>query len=492
MNPNHLKQQATSGILWTALQKYSALIIQFITGIILARLLTPYDYGCLGMLSIFIVLAETIIDGGFGLALVQKKKTTQEDYSTIFFWNLGLSVLLYVLIFLSAPSIAKFYNIPLLCSVLRVQGLILFTYAFNIVQRNQLVKNLQFKTLSIVSFVASVIALTVAIVMAFYGFGVWSLVALQNLLVLIPALFFWFYVKWRPTWIFSWTSFKELFGFGLYMFLTNLLNILCTRIQGLLIGKFFNPSIMGYYSKADRTERFASDSIASIINQVSFPLFAEVQDDRHRLGNMIKKLAMTISFFSFPLLFILLLCAKPIFILLYSDRWVGSVQYFQILCIAGLAWSLQSVNYMSISAIGKSKTMFVWTIIKRTLGIAFIVIGLFYYGMIGLLIGVVLNQWFSLFVNMYLVSRHIGYKWWKQLFDIIPIGMVSLVAATISYYVGVLSQLPLYSNAILKFFVYLMVYMGWALMVKPEAYCYTKSIMVPMISKFGHRIKMFN
>ncbi|MBQ6307314.1 MAG: lipopolysaccharide biosynthesis protein, partial [Bacteroidales bacterium] len=249
-----LKQKAASGMVWTALQKYSTMFIHFISGIILARLLTPYDYGCIGMLSIFMVLAEAFIDGGFGSALIQKKRPTQEDYSTIFFWNIGMAVVMYAVLFFTAPTIARFYNIPLLCDVLRVQGVILFIYAFNIIQKNQLRKKLNFKLLSIVSIGTSLIALGITIYMAYKGFGVWALVAQNIITSAIPALVFWLYVKWRPIWTFSWTSFKELFNFGFYMFLTNLLNSFGQQIQGLLIGKFYNASTMGYYSKAHGLE----------------------------------------------------------------------------------------------------------------------------------------------------------------------------------------------------------------------------------------------
>lgn len=481
MTQKNLKQKAISGMIWTAIQKYSAMIIQIISEILLARLLTPYDYGCIGILFVFIIMAESFIDGGFGTALIQKKEPTKEDYSTIFFWNIGLAIFLYALLFSFAPTIARFYHLPLLSPLLRVQGIILIIFAFNIIQKNQLVKKLQFKVLSVVTLVTSVISLTVTIIMAYYGYGVWSLVTFHILNVAIPALFFWFYVKWRPVWTFSWVSFKDLFGFGLYVFLTNLLNTFSTRIQGLLIGKFFNPSTLGYYSKAVRTENFASTSIASVILQVAFPLFAEVQDDRRRLGNMIKKLTMTLSFITFPLLFILLLCAKPIFFILYSDRWLDCVPYFQVLCIAGLAWCLQSVNYLSIPAIGKSKTMFIWTVVKRTVGISFIIIGLVYYGMNGLLVGVVANQWFSFFVNIGLVSKYIGYKWWKQLVDILPIVFVSILIAIFSYWVGTLLQLQLYADGLVKLLVYIIIYIGWCLLFKPVAYGYCRDIMVPII-----------
>ena len=483
MSQKNLKQKAVSGMIWTALQKYSTMFIQFISGIILARLLTPYDYGCIGMLMIFMVLAEAFVDGGFGSALIQKKRPTQEDYSTIFFWNLGMAVVLYAVLYLCAPAIARFYGIPLLCDVLRVQGVVLFIYAFNIIQRNQLRKKLNFKVLSIITITSSVIALTTTIIMAYHGFGVWALVALNILTAGIPALFFWFYVRWRPSWVFSWQSFRELFGFGFYMFLTNMLNQFGHQIQGLLIGRFYNASTMGYYSKANSTERLASTSISKIMTQVTYPLYAEMQDDKAALGNAIKKITLILSYITFPLMFILLLCAKPLFILLYSDRWVESVPYFQVLCIAGLAYSLQSVNYQSVAAIGKSKTMFVWTFVKRAVGIGFVIAGLLIDGMRGLLVGMVLNTWFSYFINIWLVSKHIGYRWQRQLLDIAPVLLASLAAAAVSYAVGYLCPLSLYADGMLKLVVFAALYVAWSLLFRPTAYQYFLSVAKPLLKK---------
>ena len=467
-----LKQKAVSGMIWTAFQKYSTMGIQFISGIILARLLTPYDYGCIGMLTIFMVLAEVFIDGGFGAALIQKKRPTQDDYSTIFFWNLFMAVILYVVLYACAPIIARFYKIPLLSKVLRVQGVILFIYAFNIVQRNQLQKKLNFKILSIITLTSSIIALGVTIIMAYKGFGVWALVTQHIIVAAIPAIAFWFVVKWRPKLVFSWSSFKELFGFGFYMFLTNLINQFSSQLQGLLIGKFYNASTLGYYSKAQRTETMASQSITSIMTQVTFPLYAEMQNDLKALGNTIKRITMTLAYFSFPLLFILLLLAKPLFIILYSERWLQSVPYFQVLCIAGLAGCLQAVNLQSISAIGKSKTMFLWTVIKRFVGISSVIVGLVLWGMKGLLAGVVFNYWFSYFVNISLVSKHIGYKWYQQIKDLLPVGIASVIIAVICFLLGSQLHLGLYADGAVMLIVYLALYIGWSLIFKPEAYTY--------------------
>ena len=482
----NLKQKAASGMVWSGLQKYSTMIIQFISGIVLARLLTPYDYGCIGMLSIFILLAEAFIDGGFGSALIQKKRPTQEDYSTIFFWNLGMAAVMYAVLFFTAPAISRFYDIPLLCDVLRVQGLVLFIYAFNIIQKNQLQKKLNFKLLSIVTIATSLLALGITIFMAYRGFGVWALVAQFLITPAIPALVFWFYVKWRPTWTFSWTSFKELFSFGFYMFLTNLLNQFGTQIQGLLIGKFYNASTMGYYSKAHGLERLASTSISSVMTQVTYPLYAEAQDNKVQLANMIRRITMTLSYLTFPLMFILLLCAKPIFVLLYSDRWLHSVPYFQVLCLAGLAFCLQSVNNQSVAAVGKSRAMFIWTVIKRAVVIGIMIVGLVFWGMKGLLVGVVLNSWFSYFVNIGLVSKYVGYKWSDQLLSIMPVAIASVVSAVAAFLVGHFLNFSMYLDGIVKLFVYVMIYMGWSLIFKPEAYNFFLTI-IPAKFRFWEK-----
>ena len=486
MAQKNLKHKAASGMVWTALQKYSTMFIQFISGIILARLLTPYDYGCIGMLSIFMVLAENFIDSGFGSALIQKKKPTQEDYSTVFYWNLGMAVVLYAVLYLCAPAISRFYNIPLLCSVLRVQGLVLFIYAFNIVQRNQLKKKLNFKVLSIVTIITSLISLSVTIYMAYKGFGVWALVAQNMITAAIPAIVFWFFIKWRPIWTFSWQSFRELFGFGFYMFLTHLTNTFGRKIVHLLIGKIYSPITLGYYSKAINTEQLVSRSISSVMTQVTYPLYAQVQDNKILMSNMIKRLTMTISYLTYPMTALLMLTAKPIFVLLYSDRWLPSVPYFQVICLVGLSECLQSLNTQTIAAIGKSRLMFIWTFVKRTIGLIFIVGGLYFFKMKGLLAGVVIYNWFCYFVNIGLVSKHIGYRWTQQLYDLFPVTVVTVFSAGISFLTGYYCHLNLYLVGFLKATVFILIYAGWTWLFKPESYQYFLSIL-PKKFRFWER-----
>ena len=283
-----LKQKTISGMIWSSLQRFGTMGISFISNMVLARLLTPDDYGCIGMLMIFIALSNTFIDGGFGSALIQKKRPTSEDYSTIFYWNIFLSVVLYIVLCFCAPLIADFYNITLLSQVLQVQGIILIINALGIIQANQLRKQLKFKVLAKVTLVASIVSVGVAIAMAYMGCGIWSLVAQQIVVSLITTLLYWGYSRWRPIMVFSTKSFKELFGFGSFILLSNLINTFCNNLNGLLIGRFFNASSMGYFTQAKKLEDVSSTSIEAVVLQVTYPVLVEVKDNNERHSETIQ------------------------------------------------------------------------------------------------------------------------------------------------------------------------------------------------------------
>ena len=474
-------------MIWTSISKFSAIGIRFISGIVLARLLKPEDYGCIGMLSIFMVIAASFVDCGFTSALIQKKRPTQEDYSTIFFFNMAMSSLMYVILFLCAPAISRFYKISLLSSVLRVQGLLLIINALSSIQTNQLKKTFRFKKMTIVSLITSVTSLVICIFMAYKGFGVWALVAMNLFGGIIPAVIYWSTNKWFPLLVFSKDSFRELFQFGGFMFLTHIINQFGAKISQLLIGKIYSPAVLGYYTKAVTTEGLASRSISSVLTQITYPLYAEVQDDRNLLGNMIKRLTQTIAYITFPLLSLLLIIAKPVFLLLYSERWLPSVPYFQFLCICGIITCLQAVNTQSIAAIGKSRVMFGWALLKRSLGSTLVVGGLLLWGMKGLLVGYLLYTCFCYLVNIGLVSKYIGYKWQKQLLDLLPTGAAVLVISLITYFsIRLLHLNNVYLDGLLKGIVFIVLFLGWSLAFKPDSYQYALSL-VPSKFKFWER-----
>lgn len=477
-----LKQKAISGVIWSSIQKFGTMGISFVSNIILARLLTPDDYGCVGMLMIFITVANTFIDGGFGSALIQKKQPTQEDYSTIFYWNLALSFILYAILFFTSPLIAGFYNLAMLSPVLRVQGLVLILNSLSIIQLNRLRKQLKFKKISIVNLTSATISVGVTIYLAYNGWGVWALVAQQLLMSFFNTVLFWIVAGWMPSFIFSYQSFKELFSFGGFILLSNLLNTLGNNIQGILIGKFFSSHTMGLYSQARKLEEVASTSLSNVVDQVSFPVLAEVKNDKTRLINVLRKLITSIAFFSFPIMLLLIAIAKPVIVLLYSSKWIECVPYFQILCVAGIAISLQNINYYAVAAIGKSKELFFWTVIKRIISLGLIIIGFFIYGIWGLLGGMVLAAYIMYAINAVLVSVNVGYKFTSQVKDLMPILIISLISfalTILSTYFNLSSLLAI----LLASFIFTISYLMLSHIFMRERVQGLKTLLLDMINK---------
>lgn len=484
-----LKSKAVSGVMWTAVQKYSTMIATFVAGMILARLLTPEDYGCVGMLTIFMVVANTLLDAGFGSALIQKKKPTHEDYSTVFLWNLCVSAVLYAILFFSAPWIASFYRISLLSSVLRVEALVLFTGAFSMVQSNILKKQLRFRELSIIGLTSSIVSLVVTVVMAYMGYGVWALVAQGIVLGFVNLILVWVVSKWRPTFSFNKNSFKELFSFGFYMFLSRILSDMGKELQSLLIGRFYNASILGYFSKARSLERMSAMSISQVMTSVTYPFYAKVQDDLVTLQSMIKRFTTSIAYITFPLMIVLLLVAEPLLVLLYSDRWLPSVPYFQVLCIGGIAMCIQGISTQTIAAIGKSNVMFHWRLVKLAVQLTLLFLGLYTYGLWGVVIANAVCSYVFYFINASLVSHYIGYKLDKQLLDLLPVFLLTLVSGIVSFTIGHYLSLNMYLDGVVKFFVFMALYVGGSFLFHLEAFEYFKGLLPMMLSKFSRKKK---
>lgn len=483
MSAENLKEKTIFSVVWSGVQKTGAISLNLISGIVLARLLTPHDYGVVGMLSIFLAVSNTFIDGGFGSALIQKKQPSDIDYSTIFYWNLFLSIIVYIVLWISAPAIANFYALPLLTVVLRVLSLVLVINALRIVQVNQLRKNLKFKKIAFVDLFSSFTALIVTIYLAWRGFGVWALVVQQLLVSIITTLLYWLLSKWRPLFVFSKQSFKELFSFGSFMLLSNLVNTICNNIQGLLIGKIYSSSTLGIFTKARRTEELSSTFISHILDQVSYPVMSETQNDKNRMRQILEKFISTSAYLTFPLMLLLIVLAKPIFTLLYSDRWLNSVPYFQILCFAGIAISLQTINYYAVAAVGKSKAIFKWTFLKRIFGLFFIVLGIFTFGIKGLLVGMVLSSWTIYLINAMLVSKYIGYSLNEQICDLIPIFVLALFSAIVAYSLELFVNVGFYYNAFIQAMVFCAIYMFVSYLFKFKALKSTKSIFLILYSK---------
>ena len=426
-----LKQKTIKGVIWSLVQRFGVMTISFCTNLVLARLLTPDDYGVIGMLMIFISISNTFIDGGFGTALIQKKDPTQEDYSTIFFWNVIASILLTIILYFSSPLISKFYKMPLLADVLKVMGTVLIINAFSVVQTNILHKNLQFKKLATINIIANIIASSIAIIMALRGLGVWSLVFRNLSCSLIIAIILWVTTKWRPIAALRLDSLRTLGKFGGMILLANLVETIYTEFQGLVIGKAFSAKTLGYYTQAKRLEEIPTSGISAAVNQASFPIYAQLQNDKNALRSAVRKYTRALSYLVIPLYFILIIIAEPLINILFTEKWNASVNLFRILCFIGMVYPLNTVNTNVIKSLGKGKLYFNLQLWKRVLGIILILLSV-RYGLYAMMWALVITAYAIFIVNALFSDKMIGYNWIRQIKDVlIPFAICILLVCIV-------------------------------------------------------------
>jgi len=436
----------------------------------------------MGMLAIFIAISQTFIDGGFGAALIQKDNPTQKDYSTIFFWNLTLAIVLYAVMFCIAPSVARFYDISQLGTILRVLSIILVVNSLGLIQRVRLRKQLLFKQQAIVDFFSALIGVTVAIICAYKGLGVWSLVIYQIVLSSCQTLGLCLVHRWIPSFDFDFSSFKQLFRYGGFLLMSDLLNTLCDNIQGLIIGKRFSPMIMGYYAQARKLEEVPTTGISYVVAQVAFPFFSELKNQKSALYSAHEKSILASNYVNIPLMFLLIMVAEPLIVLLFTDKWLDSVPYFRILCVAGLANCMQSVNYQLYVATGRSKSMFKWNIVKRIVGITLILLGSL-SGVKGILWGMVVGFWFTYIVNAVLAGKITGYSVMRQLSDLLPIVFMVGTAGLIIVFFSQYFAQSYFVTMFLQILVYIAVILLYSVTFKLKSYEICKGMIVDLLDK---------
>lgn len=457
-------------MIWSGIGRIGTVGISFISNMVLARLLMPADFGCIGMLYVFIAISGIFISGGLGQALIQKKNPTHIDYTTVFYWNLAMSLVFYLILFFSAPAIAHFYKIPLLKDVLRVQSIVLFIQSFSIVQANQLQKQLRFKELSTRNIVSALAGMVIAIIMAFCGCGVWSLVASALLSATVSVILLWKMSTWRPTWEFSFQSLKELFSFGGLMLLSNLVETIYTNIQSLIIGRWYTAKDLGYYSQAKKLEEVPTNSLSAIVNEVSFPIFSALQDDKKALLTGVRKNIKAITYLNFPLMVLMIVIAHPLINLLYGPKWSTSAPYFQILCISSMIYTLNTLNTNVIKSLGRSGIYLIVQLSKRLIGIGLIIAGIKLYGIYGLLWALTSVGYISFFINAGINGKLIQYGIFKQIKDIGLCYLVAAAVGVITYYIGTLIPAHAYIVMAVQIIVYAVLYWGASILFKFEGY----------------------
>ena len=463
----NLKDRTVSGMMWGAVGKVGTLTINFLSNLVLARLLMPEDFDCIGMLAIFLAVSNIFIQGGLGAALIQKKNPTKLDYSTVFYWNLVFAIVFYAILFAIAPAVARFYGLPILQPMLRVQSTVLIIQSFAIVQITQLQKQMDFKALAIRNMAAALAGTLIAIPMAFHGYGAWSLVASAILAAIVNVLLLWKMSDWRPSLEFSFVSLKQLFSFGGLMLLSSLAETLYTNLQGLIIGKRFPAGNLGYYMQAKKLEEVPVTGLSSIVNDVTFPAFSTLQDDPERLLEGMRRSTKALCFVNFPMMTLLMVIALPLITLLYGAKWETSAPYFQILCISGLIYTLNTLNTNVIKALGKGKIYFILQITKRIIGIVLIFLGM-RYGIYGLLWTVAGVSYINFIINALVNKRLINYGIFKQLRDVGPCLFIALLSGVLAYGLGRLLPLHIYVIMLIQILVYAALYLLLAKLLKIE------------------------
>jgi O-antigen/teichoic acid export membrane protein len=420
-----LKHKAISGVAWSSLERFSAQGIQFVILIVMARALLPEDYGVVAMLAIFLAVFQIVIDGGFFAALIQKSDRSDVDYSTAFYFNIGISVLLFLALFFSAPTIAKFYNTPVLASVTKIIALNLVINAFGIVPRAKLTVRIDFKTQTKASLTGVIISGTVGIWMAYSGYGVWALVYQSLLNNGINTLLLWILAKWCPMWAFSGISFKRLFSFGSKLLVSALLATGFRNLYTLVIGKKFTAQNLGYYSRADQFAQFPSINFMNIIERVAFPVMCEAQHNDEQLRNIFYKFLRISTFIIFPLMIGMAALSEPFIRLFLTEKWMGTVVLLQLLCFVYIWHPINALNLLLLQVKGRSDLLLRLVVINVVLGIIVLFVTL-PFGLITICTGLIVHAVLCLYINAYYTKKYVGISLFQQLKDVLPSLLLSV------------------------------------------------------------------
>lgn len=433
-----LKNKTVKGIGWSAADAFLGQGVLLLVGIVLARLLTPEDYGLIGIITIFTTVMKGIMDSGFSSALIRKIDVTEEDFNTLFIFNLTISVILYFLLYMAAPWIAIFFERFELLPLVRVMGLILIFQSLGIVQETNLKRRIDFETRTKASFISAVTSGIIGIGMAFGGYGVWSLVGQQLSQQFLFSTCLWVFNGWRPKWIFSTDSLNYMWGFGWKLLLSGLLNNLWAELKKVVVSKYYSPAMLGQYSKAGEFAKIFSANFTSIIQKVTYPVLSQVQDDKERMVSAYRRVIKTTMFVTVNCMFLLGAVSEPLFYCLIGPKWHIAATFLPLICIARSIYPLQAINLNMLKVLGRTDVFLYLEIAKKTILLIPLFIGAF-VGIYWMLVASIGTSIIAFFLNSYYSGKRLGYTMWMQLKDVAPSYGVGLALAMAVYFLKYLS-----------------------------------------------------
>ena len=432
-----LRKQATSGLAWTFTQQFGNQLISFVVSIFLARLLLPEEFGLIGMIAVFYSIGRGLMDSGLTQSLIRSKELDQEDFSTVFFFNLAASVLIYFIIFSCAPLVADFYDREILTSIIRLYCITFIIDSFSSVQRTRLTKKMDFKTQTLITIPSTLFGGIVGVTLALLDYGVWSLVWSQIATALIGSVQLWIYSKWTPSAVFNKEKFKKHFNFGYKITLSSLLNKIFNNIYLILIGKYFAPAQVGFYTRAETTKQLPVNNISNALEKVTYPLFSDIQDNNKKLKSVYRKIMQMVVFVLAPVLIFAAVLGEPLFRFLFTEKWLPAVPYFQILCLTGILYPIQTYNINILKVKGRSDLILKLQVIKKVLVVVGLVIGL-QFGIFGILYSQLILSIFNFIINSYYADKFINYPTLDQVKDISAPLLLACFSGAVVFYLDIL------------------------------------------------------
>jgi teichuronic acid exporter len=419
-------------MIWTYSQQFGMQLISFAVSIVLARLILPEEFGLIGMITIFMGIGTALFTGGLTSSLIRTIELTEEDYSTVFYFNFAGSIFIYGILFFTAPRIAIFYHQPALVNITRIYGLTFILAAFGTVQNTILTRELKFKKQAIISLPALIISSIVGLLMAYWHFGVWSLVIAALVNSFVFSLFLWISADWYPKRIFSKIKFQQHFHYGYKLTMSGILDIIFTNIYQIIIGRYYSAAQVGYYTRANSLMMLPVGNVSGALDRVVFPLFSKIQDDTPRFRSAYKQIMLMVLFIITPIIVLMGLLAKPLIIFLFTEKWLPVVPIFKIICFTGILYPVHAYNLLVLQVKGRSDLFLKLEVVKKAL-LAIILIISFYYGFYALLWGQLIFSVLALLINSHYAGKMLQYGTIHQLIDIAPIFAFALLMGIITY-----------------------------------------------------------
>lgn len=438
-----LKKKTVRGMFWSAVDSVSSQGVTFLVGLVLARLLTPHEYGLIGYIMILVALFNSIVDSGFSNALIRKKDADETDYSTAFIFNLAVSLVMVVAMILVAGPFSRFFKEPQLVPLVRVMSVIVVINALALIQRTRLVKNVDFKTQTKASLTSSVASGAVGLAMALGGLGVWSLVGQQISRQFINTICLWILNRWKPSLRFSWSSFRELFGFGWKLLVSGLIDTVWKEIYQLVIGKCYSTSTLGQYTRGKQFSDIFSSNITSIVQRVSYPVLSSIQDERERMKEGYRKIIRTTMLASFVLLFGLSAVSESLLTVLIGPQWKEAAHYLQIICFAASLYPLHAINLNMLQVQGRSDLFLKLEIVKKIIAVGPLLLGIF-LDIDWMLWGSLLTGIIAYWLNSRYSGKLICYSMWAQIRDILPSFGVAVIMCACVFALTLLDLCPVW------------------------------------------------